>query len=464
MLAMFSEELVDEHLIITSSKLQAALMRNVFVVAGICLTLSAVSYSQDKAAVPAQADLDAAELLIKDVFKTDFLKAKTPGDRLVLARKLLSKGIETKDHPAGRYVLFQMSSELAADIGAVGVILDCEDEMTKCFDVSGTQLIHALTRASKVVKPVKPAASDLHQILRIVEQAIDDGDFELATKYLPVAAFVGRNLSPESLKIVTIRISEVEQLKKTFPGVQEAKKTLESTPKDPEASSVVGKYLCFLNGEWEPGLKLLVQGSDANLKSLAEKEIANPNATMEWIALGDAWWDVGQNETGLARAHILTHAVSWYQRARSTSSGLTAAKLDQRQKERDTFIAGTSLANNSLPQGAIAADAPKHAATQGKFTVWTEPHPVVVGQSFEVVIQVHVAPGKKEYNTADLSGVIVGSDAYKQLLRFPTRPATPVVNGIATLKLRVPGANSGVRNSLRLESKSLGDKQTFELK
>ncbi len=124
--------------------------------------------------------------------------------------------------------------------------------------------------------------------------------------------------------------------------------TIEEAPAvkdDPKANLMIGQELCFGQGDWDSGLKLMARGSDADLRSLAEKDLASPTAAAEQMAVGDGWWDVAQNETGLPRAHVATRSAYWYQKARGSVSGLTAVKLDQRIRECLAFAAGTSAAN-----------------------------------------------------------------------------------------------------------------------
>lgn len=420
------------------------------------------SASRTRLAIPLKQDQEVAEQLIKDVFKADLAKAKTPADRLMLARKLLDKAVETQDDPVAKYLLLQMANDLAINIGAIGIILNSAEQSAITFDVDDTQLLDSLTKAAKVARPVKPSQNDLAKIMTIIELAIDNGDFPLASKYTPVATFVGRNLSSDAFKVVAIRSSEIELLSKSYPAVKAARTTRETLPDDPEASLTEGKYLCFLNGDWDIGLKLLAQGSDDTLKSLAEKELSNLTGAAHCTAIADGWWQVAIGQTGLVRAHVATHADSWYQKISGKSSVMVATKLEQRRKELDAFIASTSLANR-VQDLTAAPDTPKHAVTQGRFTVWTEPHPIVPGRKFEVVIQVRIPPHKSSYNATDLSGMVAGSDGYKNVIQFKQGSAIPVINGQATLRWLIPGAHKGVRTFIRLESKSLNEKQTFDV-
>ena len=53
---------------------------------------------------------------------------------------------------------------------------------------------------------------------------------------------------------------------------------LKKTPDDPKANEAVGRYNCFLKGDWQEGLPQLAAGADGQLKQLAETGIERTTA------------------------------------------------------------------------------------------------------------------------------------------------------------------------------------------
>jgi hypothetical protein len=247
---------------------------------------------------------------------------------------------------------------------------------------------------------------------------------------------------------------EIEQLRKAYPAVKDARLKLEGTPDDAEACLTIGNYECFLKGEWNSGLKFLAKCSDPALRSLAERDLANPMDAKMWVALGDDWWQLTETSSGQRRANVAMRADGWYQKARSSATGLTATKIDQRIKETQTFTSGTSLSSGiAVPQ-----------KKESKLSVSSEPSPITPGHSFELVIRVRVPASLKTYKAADLSGTLIGSDKYKQVLRFAKESDVPVNDGVATVRLRIPGADPGVSNTVYIESKMLRERVSADLK
>ena len=93
----------------------------------------------ERLAVPSRADQAKAEDLVRDLFKTDYRKTRR-ADQLVLSARLLEQGLETKDDPAGRYVLLREAAILAARAGALEQGLSAVNELTGSFATSGAAI------------------------------------------------------------------------------------------------------------------------------------------------------------------------------------------------------------------------------------------------------------------------------------------------------------------------------------
>ncbi len=110
--------------------------------------------------------------------------------------------------------------------------------------------------------------------------------------------------------------------------------TLEKSPDDSEANLTVGRWFCFCKQDWTAGLPLLAKGSDEKLKLLAEQDIKAPTESDERVKLADAWWDLAQKESGLARDSIHLHAGNIYRDAMpNLASVLKKAAIDKRLAE-----------------------------------------------------------------------------------------------------------------------------------
>lgn len=117
---------------------------------------------------------------------------------------------------------------------------------------------------------------------------------------------------------------------------------------------------------------------------------------------------------------------------------------------------------NGTGIGVPSLNVPKYAVTRGSFSVWTDPKDPIPGIAYEIVIQFRLPPTVKRYKGSDLSGVVIGTDDYKQPIRLGTR-TYPVEDGSVQIRIRVPGADRLVRDTIRVESKLLKEKQVIEI-
>ncbi len=116
------------------------------------------------------------------------------------------------------------------------------------------------------------------------------------------------------------------------PTAQAILKLLDN-PTDAEANALAGRYFCFEAGNWDIGLPLLAQGSDADLKAAAEMEMLKPSTSAEQVELGDKWYTLGKKAKQPAQLGMLARAVSWYQQAAPSLTGVTKERIEQRSDE-----------------------------------------------------------------------------------------------------------------------------------
>lgn len=113
--------------------------------------------------------------------------------------------------------------------------------------------------------------------------------------------------------------------------------------------------------------------------------------------------------------------------------------------------------------GVAAPNIPKYAVTKGSFSAWTDPKDPEPGRSYEIVIQFRLPGNVKSYKGSDLTGMVIGTDGYKQVIKFSRTESFPVQDGNIQVRIRVPGADRLVRDTIRIESKLLHEKQMIEI-
>ena len=115
-------------------------------------------------------------------------------------------------------------------------------------------------------------------------------------------------------------------------------------------------------------------------------------------------------------------------------------------------------------------DGPKFAmptsgkvVTKGSFTAWTIPEDPAPGQSYLIVIQIKVPTRIKRYRSTDLTGMVVGTDGYRQSIPGFKRGWLPIKDRQAQLVIPVPGAARLVKDTINIRSRILREKQALQI-
>lgn len=266
------------------------------------------------AAVPDATTQAAARTVVLEVYKDDMAAAFKPDDKVALARKLLQVAGETRNDLPGQFVLISIAKDLAVTGRDADVAIAAVNEMATFFDV-------------------EPLSLKVETLGKVLAEATRVKDTVLITK-------------------VTTQISDLKEAKASYDKIAGSMTVLKTKPADPTANLEVGKFHCFCVGDWDKGLPMLVLGSDAALKSLAQKDQAKPAEPDKQLDLADGWWDVAQKQTGVMQSTVQKHAAEWYEKALPGLTGLSKVKVEKRLQSmgaKDPGGAWTVLFRSSDP-------------------------------------------------------------------------------------------------------------------
>jgi len=308
--------------------------------------------------VPDDAALQEVAELIQEVYEEDFSKAEKPSQKVALARKFLDEGLATIDDPTGQYGLFQAAKGLAVGVGDTGTSVQAVDEIAKLFEID------SLAMKVKVLESVGEAtmrAAQRKQLALaangIIDMAIADDNFDAAKKLASVAVVAARKSRDLRLtRLAVNRVKRIEALHAEYQEVEQAMRVLEDDPTDAEANLKVGRFHCFVKGNWSEGLSLLALGSDQVLKDLAEQEeLIESEAPRAQLALGDRWWDLADQQDESVKQRMQERAGYWYAAASPALSGLAKAKVEKRLAE--LLSSASPSPNYSISLGISFAEA-----------------------------------------------------------------------------------------------------------
>jgi hypothetical protein len=328
--------------------------------------------ADDRAPVPSTEQIAKAEELIRDLFKSDYSKART-ADRQALAYKLLQQAKETKDDPSARYVLLREARDIAARVGDATIAMEAAGEIATGYQVgAGAARAPAAEKLVAATSSSTAAATLTEMLLAAASAARTDGDADGEIELLKSAENAARkSRSVPLVSTARSRLKSAEGFKTESEKVKPFLETLKTKPDDGEANAAVGRFRCLFKNDWEGGLANLLKGSDDKLKEAAEKDKqAAEGGDTEQVAAGDAWYDLAGKADADVKGAMQARARHWYSGVVTNLTGITKARIEKRLGE----VAPAAEASGDKPSmwGGI-----RKAVADGNIKKWN-----IVGGGF----------------------------------------------------------------------------------
>jgi hypothetical protein len=176
-----------------------------------------------------------------------------------------------------------------------------------------------VTAFLKTAKTEREFRIALLELSRFAERAFEINEYEQAGLFYRDAEKVARTM----LKDAGLATSLVESAKRTsdvgrqFEKARRAYDLVLEKKATPEDQLVVGKFICFVKGVWDIGLKSLAEGNDEKLKALADRDLYANETKDQRVGLGDSWAELSKKEPA-AR----DRALHWYAQAWPLTGGI----------------------------------------------------------------------------------------------------------------------------------------------
>ena len=296
---------------------------------------------RERVALPDAAAQDEAMKLARELYKDEFAKAKTAEDKQALAKKLFDQAVAASNADAGTFVLLQLAREIAVQGVDGTAAFAAIDAMAERYQVDGAGMkAEILTTFAKKAHTPPQHLLMAEQAARLMDEAAAAGSFAVATDLGKLAISEGgQGHSKELVARVKTCLPDFQNAAKLVADFEAAKAKLAGAPEDSDANLTAGRYYCFIKGDWKTGLPHLTKGNDPGLRVLAGKELASaPTRADEQVSLADGWWDIGQNEDGIAKLALLRRAKFWYAKADAAlTGGLNKVKVQKRLDEIAKF-------------------------------------------------------------------------------------------------------------------------------
>jgi hypothetical protein len=306
----------------------------VLTVALICLlplaARAADPSAPERLPVPNSAAQGKIVSSIRTQYHDDYAR-RTAADQLALAQKFREQASLANEDPVRQYVLLREARELATNSGNLDAAFGIVDDTARLFAVEGDEL-KVTVMSNAMDRALIPKSELLENYLRVSDTALSRADLTLASHSIPLATQIARATRDRTV-MARVRSYELRlhDARREVTVVIAANEKLKANPEDAESALIVGRYVCFAQGNWE-GLSILARGSDKRLRDLAEQDLATPIDPNSKADLANAWWDLPdskQTPQKLSRQR----AVHWYEEALPGLNGEKKLQAEQRIAE-----------------------------------------------------------------------------------------------------------------------------------
>jgi hypothetical protein len=223
-----------------------------------------------------------------------------------------------------------------------------------------------------------------------VEEAVDADRYDLALAAanklaIPMATKIKDADASKKIGIAKKRLGEQQRM---YSSAAKAADVLKSDPGDAEANAKVGRFLCFVKGDWSRGLPFLVKADGDRAQPLAKQDVSQPSDPVQQAKLGDDWFAF-ESSSG-HRAPALERAKYWYDLALPKLTGLTRAGVENHLKEMASLL--------DPPR------TPKKSSSQNLFKLITENTWTITWETGQLRVRcVYAKDGSYHVNRSDRS-------------------------------------------------------------
>ncbi len=273
-------------------------------------------------AVPIAGDLAKAQSKLRAIFQTKIAEAKSDDKKAALANEMIELSKTMSEDAAGAFALQSAAMRLCSDAGELEPILQSVDLRVERFEVDAyEQNVSALLRFAESSTRRDPSELDgdafLERAVPVIFAAIADDDYMRASS-LARHAYRMMDQEPDeemmrSLNRLRVLLSSAQR---EYDKAAASLANYHDDPSQADDAATFGRFLCFIKGDWETGLPLMIQGGPETLRNVAKRDLAGANDTINEVAIGDDWWRLSEGiRNGVYRQAIQDRAAYWYQNA-----------------------------------------------------------------------------------------------------------------------------------------------------
>jgi hypothetical protein len=272
--------------------------------------------------------------LFEEVFAAQ-LKDRSPASRRKFAQQMLAEAAKLAGGSPDHFVLVTGALQAASEGQNLRLCFLAAKMLSQNYEVD--ELATEVDTATKSLASSTTGfftVGNIELLLSLGDQLAARDDFSTISR---VESLLQRGISaisdPELATEVKNHIRDMATLRELSAKMASAQAKLKASPSDPATNLLVGSYLCFQRGQWEKGLPLLAKSSDADLKSCASIEAAQPTAPDDILKLADRWYGIATKLAARDRPGAMLHAAVLYSTALPNLTGLQKLAIEKRLSE-----------------------------------------------------------------------------------------------------------------------------------
>jgi len=290
-----------------------------------------------KSPVPDESASVRARTRLEDLYKVRLLtKAE---EKRALAAKLLIDSAGIKDDALSCYAMLSMAVDMFQEAGDLRSGMRVIDSIAERFDIDTIDakagVLRKYVESHRVGKTDILGLSDaVAEHFALIDEALTQDRYELAQDVSKRGAVLAKRLKdPVAVREYAMKDKEIARTLKEYEQVQKALKSLTKEPHDHDAHQRIGMWLCLRKDRWKDGLMHLQYSTESAISLAAKADIANPADAETRIAVGDAWFRLGESKAMLPAGSAFARAMFWYQAAISGVTGVDKIGLGKKIEE-----------------------------------------------------------------------------------------------------------------------------------
>lgn len=307
--------------------------------------------------VPPEVEIEDATDVLRELYAERLQKSHHATARCELATEMLTAAERMHNDTAGKYALLRAARVVAAGAGNVELSWSITERIISHFEVEaleeraeGLQLAHRTIADPRAKSPA--VTGFVRRCLEVLYFSVKADRYDIAEVMLGCLATAAAR-SPDVIepqRHANLR-REVHRARAYYRQTSEALRILDSNPGDQEAAEKVGRYICFVKGDWATGIVVLARGTSPVARA-ASREPSGTSTSEDMLLAAGRWYGLGKrSEDPLTRTGALGRAAYWYARAAADLDGslkqLTAkVRLDELEHQGNSLLHSLAVLAN----------------------------------------------------------------------------------------------------------------------